>query len=441
MKPVAFDRSTLTVRSLHGHCRSMIVKMLVAFSIACLMAVPAFGQQLSEEMRGIFAELMPQLDKDLRNKIQDAINNDRDYLELTVDEFERFRNHPDNPFDGWQGIDTTKIKGTIRVQFESEPIRSRETDPQERQSTKLLDSLVSVARRTNSSTVKISNGTNQVALGMVFTDQGHVVTKLSELEGCDELYCNASDGQRFRAEWVAQNKANDIAILKIREGFLPPAIWATNTPEPGSILITTNGDSRPLAIGICSNPPRSLIGENQAFLGIKPVDDTAGIRVVEVTAGSSADDAGLLAGDTLIALNGRSMSDVQSLVNEIRRNTPGDKMIVDYLRNGQQRQTIATLAGRNVGGPTADRFKQMETFGAIPSKRRDEFPLVFQHDTPLVPEQCGGPVTNLDGEVVGINIARGGRVASYAIPADHLQVLLGEMLRPNMASRDSETDK
>jgi hypothetical protein len=45
-------------------------------------------------------------------------------------------------------------------------------------------------------------------------------------------------------------------------------------------------------------------------------------------------------------------------------------------------------------------------------------------------------VTDLDGRVVGINIARGGRVASYAIPSSHLQLLIREMLRPNVASTD-----
>jgi serine protease Do len=271
---------------------------------------------------------------------------------------------------------------------------------------------------------------------MVVTTEGHIVTKLSEITDCRELYCKASDGQRFPAKLIGRNKANDLALLKIEQGILPPVVWAARQPEIGSIIVSTGAEARPLAIGIYSNPPRSLIGENQAFLGVKPVDDAAGVRVVEVTAGSSAADAGLLAGDVLIALNGRVMDSVQSLVTEIRRNAPGDKLIVDYLRHGSREQAIATLAGRNVGGPTADRFKQMESFGAIPSRRRAEFPLVFQHDTPLVPEQCGGPVTNLDGDVVGMNIARGGRVASYAIPADHLQQLLGEMLRPNVASKD-----
>ena len=68
----------------------------------------------------------------------------------------------------------------------------------------------------------------------------------------------------------------------------------------------------------------------------------------------------------------------------------------------------------------------MNRLGAVPSQRYDNFPSVFQHDAPLFPEECGGPITNLDGDVVGINIARLGRAASYAIPASTIQSLISK---------------
>ena len=60
------------------------------------------------------------------------------------------------------------------------------------------------------------------------------------------------------------------------------------------------------------------------------------------------------------------------------------------------------------------------------SGRRSGFP-ALQHDTVLHPDQCGGPLVNLDGKVVGINIARASRVASYAIPADVVVPLIQEL--------------
>ncbi len=405
--------------------------------LTVLLASPLAGQELSDEMRGIFEEMMPQLDADLQQKVRNAIRLRRDYLELTADEFKRFRDHPANPFEGWQGINPDLIQGLIRLQFETQPIRSRVPANLERQCSELLTGLAPVTRRVTAGTVRITDGQRQIALGMVVSNEGHIVTKLSEIQGAkSQLFCTAFDDRKFSAEVIAKNDVNDVALLKIAAGELPPVPWASGQPEIGSFIITTHHETCPLALGIYSNPPRSLVGQNQAWLGVKPVTDRQGVKIVEVTAGSSADKAGLELNDILLSINGKPLTDVQGLVNEIRRNSPGDKVVVEYLRDGVAGRVVAELAGRNVGGPTADRFKQMETFGAIPSQRRDGFPMVFQHDTPLVPEQCGGPVTNLQGEVIGMNIARGGRVASYAIPGEHLQQLLGDMLRPNVASKD-----
>ena len=99
-------------------------------------------------------------------------------------------------------------------------------------------------------------------------------------------------------------------------------------------------------------------------------------------------------------------------------------------------QTRAVLADRNFSGDRAARFKMMNRLGAIPSDRADKFPWVFQHDTPLFPEQCGGPILDIDGDVIGINIARGGRAASYAIPSAHINKILSDLLRENVASRN-----
>jgi serine protease Do len=58
----------------------------------------------------------------------------------------------------------------------------------------------------------------------------------------------------------------------------------------------------------------------------------------------------------------------------------------------------------------------------------------MQHDTVLQPNQCGGPLVNLDGKAVGINIARASRVASYALPASAIKPLLEELKSGQMVS-------
>ena len=56
--------------------------------------------------------------------------------------------------------------------------------------------------------------------------------------------------------------------------------------------------------------------------------------------------------------------------------------------------------------------------GNVRFKRSSDFVSVFQHDTVIRPVDCGGPIVDLSGKVIGINIVRG-RVwtETYALPA------------------------
>jgi len=62
------------------------------------------------------------------------------------------------------------------------------------------------------------------------------------------------------------------------------------------------------------------------------------------------------------------------------------------------------------------------------SLRRHGFPAVFAHDGRLSPSQCGGPVVNLAGEVIGLNIARADNTRTLAIPAGVLKELVDHLL-------------
>jgi putative serine protease PepD len=67
-----------------------------------------------------------------------------------------------------------------------------------------------------------------------------------------------------------------------------------------------------------------------------------GAKVMGVTSGSPADKAELRAGDVIVTVNGRAINDATELVVEIRNHAPGDKIEIEYTRNGQD--SSATLA-------------------------------------------------------------------------------------------------
>ena len=55
-------------------------------------------------------------------------------------------------------------------------------------------------------------------------------------------------------------------------------------------------------------------------------------------------------------------------------------------------------------------------------------PILLEGERACPPEDCGGPLVDLDGKVIGLNIARVSRVASYAIPADRVKPVVADML-------------
>jgi serine protease Do len=65
----------------------------------------------------------------------------------------------------------------------------------------------------------------------------------------------------------------------------------------------------------------------------------------------------------------------------------------------------------------------------------------LQHDTVIRPADCGGPLVDLDGKAVGINIARAGRTESYAIPAEDVIALIAELKSGRLAPVKEEEEK
>jgi serine protease Do len=85
-----------------------------------------------------------------------------------------------------------------------------------------------------------------------------------------------------------------------------------------------------------------------------------------------------------------------------------------------------------------DRHDFQNSLGGQLSVRRFGFPLAFQHDTVLEPEDCGGPVVDVDGKVVGFNISRAGRTESYALPVSEVQLVFSKLLGAKMSvSKDA----
>src|SRR5262249_51957165 len=103
----------------------------------------------------------------------------------------------------------------------------------------------------------------------------------------------------------------------------------------------------------------------------------------------------------------------------------------------EEKELKATL-----GTPPTDRGDMQNSMGSKLSDRRTGFPTFFQHDTVIRPQDCGGPVCDLDGPVLGLNNARAGRTESDAIPSEALTPILADLKSGKLApSAAAELEK
>jgi serine protease Do len=279
----------------------------------------------------------------------------------------------------------------------------------------------------------------QVAFATVVSKDGYLVSKASELpEGA--IICELADGRKVDAKRLDTEEAWDMALLKVDVDNLDAArLGEGNTVELGTFLAAPGTGQYPVAIGVASVAPRNLSQENRGFLGIGMENRSGGVRVREVQPDSAAAKAGLEKGDIIFEINDRKIDAPAQLAQIISSSLPGDEVNIRFRRGEDERGVTVVLGLR----PVDRREREGSQFGGVLSEKRSNFPNALQHDLTLHPNECGGPLVDLDGEVVGVNIARGGRVKSYAIPAGDLKDLLSnlELGRFRVADTDAQKKK
>ena len=77
----------------------------------------------------------------------------------------------------------------------------------------------------------------------------------------------------------------------------------------------------------------------------RPVEGGEGLEVVSVTDGSSAADAGIVAGDVILLIDKEAVGSREDLVAKLRDKNPGDVMSVTILRDAEEQLLYVTLKG------------------------------------------------------------------------------------------------
>jgi serine protease Do len=301
----------------------------------------------------------------------------------------------------------------------------------------VLDAFRPVAAATRASVVILAVDGWRAALGTIVDTNGLVITKASELKA-GKLTCTLASGQEVAGQIVATDDDNDVVLVKISGKGLKPIAWASGETTVGQWVATPGLGTAPEAVGIVSVHPRKILPK-QAFIGVRLSTNESPAMIESVMPGFGAAQAGLKGGDVILSVNGVTTAKREELVNTLREFRAGKtvklrvkredaefdaevEMMAESTVQAANRAQFGGRRGFGRGGgrgfgPGIDRQDRMNRMGSDVSQRAEEFDLAIQHDTVLEPWQCGGPLVNLDGKAVGINIARAGRVASYALPA------------------------
>jgi serine protease Do len=278
------------------------------------------------------------------------------------------------------------------------------------------------------STVRVLSDNRDAALGTVVSADGLVLTKGSELRG--ELAVKLRTGEVYDAKLVGYHRPTDLALIKVDTTGLTPVAFATAPGAVGGWVAAPGLGAEPAAVGVLSAAarkidPRSPEGQlvenmNKGYLGINFGERNDEVVVTDINPHSKAYGR-LKEKDVLVEVAGQPVPNRDALIERLDAYKPGDTVALK-LRRGEEELTVkVTLVPRSV----IDRGAFQNTLGNNQlSGRRAGFPAVLQHDAAVRPADCGGPLVDLDGRVLGINIARAGRVETLALPTDVVNEVL-----------------
>lgn len=253
-------------------------------------------------------------------------------------------------------------------------------------------------------TVSIVIDNKPVGLGAVVDAEGLVVTRASFLKG--NIQCRISDGRSMKATVVGSSDTHDLALLKVAASDLPVVQWRTGaSPPAGSLLAAVGAQENPLAVGVAGALPRTVPGVLGATVALS---EKGVLRVTAVEA--AAERAGLKIGDAIVTVDGTQVQLTEQwrqILDKHQRGTPLELVIT----RGDDRPQRMQISVPHFGSPAA-----------------------ILHDAMVRADESGGPLVDLGGMVVAINVAdRHSRLSendiasNIAVPAADVQNIVEQL--------------
>ncbi len=284
-----------------------------------------------------------------------------------------------------------------------------------------------------SSSAIILDGRREIACGVIISEEGHILTKASEIIGLEALAVTVDKAKHTPVKVLMVDPTWDVALLKIEASGLVPVLYAPTSAVSQGTWVVANGattrKARRLLAGIVSAKIREIPAAGGAALGVtlNPKAKAKVVVISEVNEKSGAKEAGLLKGDVILSIEGKKVGDVQDIGTMLKDRKAGSTVKVTYRRKGVESTVEVRLSAR------AELFDELvsrnDQMSGEYSPRRSGFPRVLQHDILGNRQLQGGPLLDLEGRCLGMNIARANRAESFAIPVEDLREIAARLMK------------
>jgi S1-C subfamily serine protease len=281
------------------------------------------------------------------------------------------------------------------------------------------------------SSAVILDGRKETGYGVVISADGYILTKASEITEVKAPAVTVDQVRYPEVRIVAVDPEWDVALLKIEAAGLIPVVYAPTSDVPQGSWVMANGAStrtkRRLLAGIVSAKSREIPASGGAALGVVLNIKSKALEIEEVNEKSGAKEAGLQKGDVLLEIEGKPVKKIEEIAEALKDRKAGSTVKITYRRGKEKKTAEVRLAAK--GEMFTDQMNRNDMMSGDFSKRRSGFPRVMQHDILGNSAIVGGPLLDIEGRCLGMNIARANRAESFAIPVEDLKALAERLMK------------
>jgi len=229
---------------------------------------------------------------------------------------------------------------------------------------------------------------------------------------------------------IRKDSRNNTTVVEIKNGTIyvnGDPVMSVQDAESDRvhkkvIIADREANEAPMAPGNGWNNEESMDaptppdGHRKAMLGVMTDarSQKVGAVIKDVNPGSAAEKAGLQAGDVITRVDGKTIKDANALVFEISgQHEAGDKVNINYLREGREHTTAAVLESANDPiSMRSFRFKSDDMNGDMPNGMFKGFPFLANDEMTSGPKLGVNAEDRADGEGVTIMSVKPGSAAA-----------------------------